>query len=480
MMFNKNRIVRLAALALAAAVAGSAAACDLDELLQVDRPGTLETGELSGASAIPLTVAGLIGDFAEAVDDHVLYTGLFTDEFILGGTFPTREEVDRREIPHENSSVREDTTEPLQTSRFSADNARTAFGEAVADPPADFSETDVARAQEGLMFAQYFAAYSRMLLAEAYCETAIDVGPFQTSNQLMAEALTLFEAAEATAATTDDQDFDASADIEIAARVGQARAHTWLGQFPEALADAQRVPAGFVYEVDYSDNSFQQYNEVAGWTWALAGFTSTARWTVGWTNNNSIRRGEEWPYFQEWVDNGMITVDADVPLFNESIPAANAPNIYQFAASPIVGASKAEADMYEAEAQLRAGNDAAAEVLVNARRAEWGLGPIDLPTGGVQAWGDEMAREYARAMWLTGHRQGVLRRFATEGQWAPGDLRADVTASGIDLYPPPFAQTLAENPATRGDVPYPQICFPTDAQELDNNENPSLFGRSDP
>lgn len=479
-MFDKNRVVRLASLALAVAIAGGAAACDMDELLQVDRPGTLETGELGGASAIPLTVAGLLGDFSEAVDDYVLYAGLFTDEFILGGTFPTREEVDRREIPHENTSVREDTTEPLQISRFSADNARTAFGDAVTDPPADFSDTDLARAEEGLMFAQYFAAYTRMLLAEQYCETAIAVGPFQTSNQLMAEALALFETAEATAAGVEDQDFEASATIEIAARVGQARAHMWLGQYAEALADAQRVPDDFVYEIDYSSNSFQQYNEVAGWTWALSGFTSTARWTIGWTNNNQIRRGEVWPYFQEWVDAGMITVDAPVPLFNESIPAANAPNIYRNADDPIVAASGYEADMYEAEVLLRQGNDGGAETIVNARRADWGLAGIDLPAGTVQDWGDEMAREYARAMWLTGHRQGVLRRFATEGATAPTDLRAAPTGAGIDLYPPPFPATLAENPATRGDVPYPQICFPTDAQELDNNQNPSLFGRSDP
>ncbi len=486
-MSYMNRVRKLAAVALVAALAGGTAACDLDDIMDVDRPGVLTTDELAGPAAIPLTISGIVGDFTEMIDGNTLYTGLFTDEFILGGTFPTRHEVDSRSIDNENASIRSDMLEQLNTVRFSTDNARELFTEVLADPGEGI---DVDEVREGLAFARYFGGYARLLLAEAYCEASIAIGPYNTSNELIGgdpvrgggpgaaeevsddlSALELFELAEDLA---DEIGID---DLRQAAIVGQARAHMWMGDHDLAAADAQRVDDNFVFSAEYSTNAPQQFNEVAGWTWTAAGFTSTARWTVGWDNNNfGARRGEVWPYFEEWVDLGLITVDADVPLFDTSVPAANAPNIYRQMDAPIVVASGREARLYEAEAALRNGAVGTAEGIVNSLRADWGLGSISLTGGDLSNWADDMAREYAREMWLNSHRQHVLRRFATEGANSPSDLRVSPTASGVDLYPPAQAQLLADGITTVSGIPFPQICFPTEGNELDNNPHDSHFG----
>src|SRR3990172_9615216 len=53
-----------------------------------------------------------------------------------------------------------------------------------------------------------------------------------------------------------------SSAVANAARVGRARVRLYQGKLPEALADAQAVPEGFVMNVFPSDATTRMYNRV--------------------------------------------------------------------------------------------------------------------------------------------------------------------------------------------------------------------------
>lgn len=454
--------VRLLRLGLVAALAGSLGACGFKDPLRVEDPGVLTAEELTGVGAVEATVNGIIGAFQEAFDDYVRYTSLFTDEMILAGTFPTRVEVDDRRIVPSNVSLDGEVYAPIHTTRFLADQTVEDFSAAIGDPEFETVE-DLLRV--GTVVGRLYGAYARVLLAELYCESAIDAGPYELSDARMAEALTLFQEAEQAAA-------DAAANVSTSARVarannlgraaivGQARAHLWLGQWAEADADAARVPAGFVFNAEYSENDNPTCNEMHGSSWGRCLWV--IRWTVG-DGTTPERRNERFTYYDEWVALGRINPDPgpNFVSFNSAIPVRLQLQ-YTDGAVPIVLASKAEADMIQAEVALRNGQPGVANALVNPRRAAWGLGAIDFAAVGDlngdatantladQLW--QLAQERNRELWLTGERQATLRRYREE-------FGSDNAAGGLNLWPPMSGAS------------FDQIFFPVHQQEFDNNPN---------
>lgn len=433
-----NYAKRLAGLGLAWAVAGSTAACEAP--LAIEAPGILTTDELTGPGAVQSVINGIIGDFAEAYDDYVRYATLFTDEFILSGTFPTRLEVDDRRILAINGSLNAEVYEPLSTARFSADTGVVNFTAVQSDP--DFEAlTDLLT--EGIAVGRLFGGYSRVLLSELYCQSAVAGGVFLTSDDRMQDALDLLIQAEVAG-----KDAGIS-DLTNAAIVGQARANLWLGDNAAAAAAARRVPAGFEFVLDYSENDPVQFNEVHSLTWGRG--RQLIRWTVG-DGTEAARANERFAYFDEWVTLGLI--DPNPPSsfvsFNSAI-SVQLQLLYDDGLQPIVLASKAEADLIEAEVALRASDFVTANTLVNnLRSTNWSLSAIDfaaMATLGARL--TQLAQERSRELWLTGQRQGTLRR-----------LRAN---DGINLYP------------SNSSASFDQTCFPVPQQEVDNNTNSVLF-----
>ena len=433
-----NYTKRLAGLGLAGAVAGLMAACD--DPLGVKAPGALTADELTGPAAVQNLISGMIGDFAEAYDDYARYAGMFTDEFILSGTFPTRLEVDDRRIVPDNSTVTGAVYEPLSTARFSADTGVVSFTAVLSD--SDFAAvTDLLG--EGIAYGRFFGGYSRVLLSELYCQSAIAGGAFLSSDDRMQDALDLLIQAEAAG-----NDAGISA-LTNAAIVGQARANLWLGNNAAAAAAARRVPTGFEFVLDYSENDRAQFNEVHSFTWGRAG--QVIRWTVG-DGTEVVRANERFAYFDEWVTLGLI--DPNPPSSFESFNSAISVQLqllYDDGLQPIVLASKAEADLIEAEVALRASDFVTANTLVNnLRSTNWSLPAIDFAAmTTLVARLTQLAQERSRELWLTGQRLGTLRR-----------LRAN---DGINLYP------------SNSSASFDQTCFPVPQQEVDNNTNPLLF-----
>lgn len=443
---GEHRWTGLGGIAVALAVV-MVAGCE--GVLDVDDPTIVTPDQLTGPQAVPTVLNGLVRDFQEAYDDYVRYTSMFTDEMILAGTFQGRVEVDERRVRAENQQITGELYEPFQRARQSAEEAVAAFEASLDDP--EF-ESVLPTLREGIARGNLIAGYVHLLMAELYCAVVVDpAGPALTSDETVQEALTFLEVAEARAV-----EFGFPG-VATAARVGQARAHLWLGNLTQAADLANSVNSGFVRLVEYSSNSPEQNNELAQFTW---GFIQQIRWSVG-DGTTAERDNELYDYFDEWVAQGLIDPDPG-PGFssqNAVIPVV-LQQIYDSQGSDMVLASGWEARMIEAEVQLRTGDPEGAEdvvndlltdptqafnpmLAVNPGLAMGAFQPVDF-TGSLSNDLPQLARARAAGLWLTGQRQATSRRF----------LEGD----GVDLYPVRDGGML-------------DVCLPISQQEVDDNPN---------
>lgn len=433
-------------LCVAAGLAGVLILTGCDGLLDVEDPDVVTPDQLEGPEAVPTAVNGMVRSFQEGWDDYARYSTMFTDEMILSGTFQGRVEVDDRRISTDNVQITGELYEPVQRARQTAEDLIETFESSIDDP--DFSDVRP-QMEEGIARANLLAGFSHVVLAEMYCRAVVDPeGPALSPDDVMGEALGFLGEAETRAADL------GLPDVADAARVGQARAHLWRGELEQAASLASGIDDGFIRPVEYSDNTPAQNHELAAETW---GFSTDIRWTVG-DGTSSERREERWAYFDEWLDQGLLDPETDLDPQNVSIPVTlqlflDAPS------APGLLASGWEARMIEAEVELRTGDPGVAEGIVNDLLEEegqprnpmvlLGVGPDELGafesvdfTGDLATDLPQLARARSAGLWLSGGRQGTLRRFAE------GD--------GVDIYP-----------ERGGD----DVCFPIPQQEIDNNPN---------
>ena len=361
-------------------------------LLDVKDPANLTADDFEEAIPVALVTAGVRGEFQNMFDYYVLYTGMLADEFVLAGTFPYRQEFDDRMIFDNNAGLLGDVYNPMSRSRFMADTGVVLLENAIGTDVAGITDDEL---REAAAVATYYGAYVRMLFAESFCESAIAGGPALSSDARMADALTLFTTTETKAQAT------GQTDLVSAARLGQARAHLWLRDYPAAATAAAQVPVDFAYYSYYSNNSIGQKSKVVRYTWAI---NEVIRWTVGdgtFAGNNF----EEWPYFDEWVSLGLLASEPTLISFNPAVPVAQQKK-YQAGDTPIAIASGAEAELIIAETRLRAADLAGAATIVNQLRADnWGLAPIAF-SGDLVDDLEIMARERSRELWIIGRAAG--------------------------------------------------------------------------
>ena len=460
MMTRLGRLKRggLARLAAIGVLAGGLTSCGLD----VFDPDIVTPEDVADPASIPFAITGVVGDFQEALDNVVRKGGMFTDEFILSGTFPTRVELDTRRVTVDNATLIGPLYEPIHVSRFSADNIAEQLAGLVGDP-----DVDPDLVSEGIAFGQYYGAYARVFLAEIYCQSILGGGDplavnFESGPVLpdarMAGALSLFQQAEASALAA------GRPDVASAAKVGAARANMWLANYSQAAATAATVDPDFAFISEYSSNTIAQYNEVYQFTYNDA---QALRWTVG--DGTQIERNlEKYAYYDEWVDVGLIDPDPSTSTFqafNSAIRVhlqliygkGNAPPTPIGQAASILIASGFEADIMRAEAAYRTGDLAGAAAIINARittgdNPHGNVHPPVAFTGTFATDIAEIGRAYAVGTWLTGHRLGFVRRV----------LRND----GVDFFPPT--------------QPGLDTALPLVQQEIDNNENVSVACPSGP
>jgi hypothetical protein len=222
------------------------------DILEVDLPGRVPDAALNDPALAPVLVQGAVADFECALANYATATALLTDEMIDATGWIAVTMWDQRRIFPDNTNLGSANCTtlgygvytPLQTARFQAADA--------ARRLAAFSDAAVPNKNTLLATAAAIEGYAITLLGEGFCEIAIDGGPGMTRAQSLAVAEQRFTTAIGLATN--------ATDILNLARVGRARVRLDLGKLPEAAADADLVPAGFVYNATYSSTNDRRRN----------------------------------------------------------------------------------------------------------------------------------------------------------------------------------------------------------------------------
>jgi hypothetical protein len=352
------------------------------ELTSAAIPDVVQTGQLNNPSGALVQRAGAIGDFAETFSKQVQYSGLISDELSdrAGGSFSADE---RRLVTYSTPNYPYDL---LSQARVQSLRGVAALQQFAPTPSWRIGE----------LFA--YEGFVETMLAENMCSgTPIarlengtpTVGPTLATNQLYARAIADFDSAQKYASGTDS--------IAGMATVGIARALLDTGNFAGAAAVAAQVPVGYQFFAQYAATQ-TQLNQLY-----LYMFANLA---MSMSDNEGINGLD----FVSANDPRLPTVVAGVsPFVNLTITAPasqNAPT------SPILLASGIETQLIEAEAELplNGGQGSAWLNTLNALRVSVpGLAPLTDP-GSDTARVSLLFRERAFWLYLTGHRQGDLRR----------------------------------------------------------------------
>src|SRR5215216_2770096 len=218
-----HRFRRAGMIAVTAVAMSLAGGCSTDEVLSVNDPDVVRPEGLDDPANLPVYLASAYAEVMGGYDGGVYegivnYAGLFSDEFIQTESFPTRFEVDTRNMLVGNSSLVNIFRE-LSRGRAAAERAARKYVE-LEQPNA------IGRA-EALML----AGFSYILFGENYCsgvpfstlndDQTITYGAPQTTQQMFEIAIAKFD----TAITVAGALSTAKAQSVVnAARVGRGRA----------------------------------------------------------------------------------------------------------------------------------------------------------------------------------------------------------------------------------------------------------------
>ena len=402
-------------------------ACSTSDLLKVQAPNSVPADIYSNPAYATLMVNSVIGDFECAFGSFVVAEGIASDELHDASLNNGNWNLDRRDNGFTSGfyGVNSCTTQtgiytPLSTVRGEADAAiRSLGGWTAAQVPTLTS----LQAQANL-----YAGFSYAALGQSMCQAAFDMGPLVDQKGMFALAETRF-----TAAITAAQAAGLT-NVLNAAYVGRARARLFLHNTAGAIADAQLVPSGFVFNAAMDATNARRFNHVfqAISTSGTATVEVTAR---ALTTEN----GQADPRSAMVL---LKTAPAD-GLANIYIPAKyNAATLTAGEALPMPIARYAEAQLILAEAQ----GGANAVTIVNAMRAAVGLNPYTGQTDAASITG-LIASERQRVLFLEGFRAFDIERLA------------------LPLVP------AAGSAYLQGGVYGATVCLPVPDIERDNNPN---------
>lgn len=235
-----------------------------DDLLSVQDVDVTGQSSFVDESAIPTLHASVVDEYVDIYEDLILYSGLLADEWMSAGTYPTRVEVDIRNIDITNADV-EPLFSNLARTRAIADFVDDRF-EAVDTAGSAIDERAEVRAYGGLALVH---------LAETYCEgTPMSRFDFDTDEVTYGPPLTRAEVLDsAVVRFTAALDLSPGTDQEYLARIGMARVLLNEGDYAGAAAQVAPIPTEWVFIADHDAQSGQN-NPI--WSFNI----SQERWSV--------------------------------------------------------------------------------------------------------------------------------------------------------------------------------------------------------
>ena len=424
--YRRTRVLRRA---LVATLAASlfATACDTSDLLDVQVPNSVPDDIYDNPAFATLMVNSVIGDFECAFGSFVVAEGLLTDELHDSALNNGNWNMDRRDNAFTSGfyGTNSCTTvtgvyTPLSTARGEADAAIERLnGWTTAQVP----NLEALKAQANL-----YAGFSYAALGMAMCQAAFDKGPlvnqlgmFALAEQRFTAAITAAQAASLT-------------NVLNAAYAGRARVRLYQHNNAGAIADAQLVPAGFVFNAAMDATNPRRYNHIytAISTSGVLTVETTARALT--TENGQVDPRSATIRLNTAPADGLNQIF--IPTKYNAATLAAGQSIPQ----PIT--RYAEAQLILAEAQ----GGAAAVNIINTMRAAVNLNPYTGPTDATSIR-SLIASERQRVLFLEGYRAFDIERL------------------NLPLVP------AVGSPYLQGGVYGGTVCFPVPDIEKNNNPN---------
>ena len=411
--------VKAAFLALSLA---TLAACD--QLLGVDNPASVTEQSLSDPTLVPALAAAAIQTAQCGFENFVITGGVLSGEYwsaaglVDNHTWEWRSIGDIKNAPGTCGFGRGTSAmgfyTPLQQARFQLEDAFARLDK--------FTDADVPN--RALLMAQMraYAGYALLELAEGMCDMTIDRGPKMTAAEVLAIADDRFTDAIARATALNN-----SALLNMA-RVGRARTRLDLKKLPEAAADANLVPANFVYNIEFTDGGdARRENRIYNMT--IRNDYESVPPAYQNLTVNGVAGSVPDPRVKA-KDAGRNGNDGITRMWQQQKYIANA------GATPIPLASWNEAQLIYAEAVGgQAGFDA-----INKVRAANSVPVLTGPAPTGQAFTDLVLEERRRQLWSEGQRYGDMLRYNLPFQ--SGVNRKGQVYSTLTCVPLPNVEVL--------------------------------------
>ncbi len=371
------------------ALAAIVAACNSNDLLDVDTPATVPVSMIDDPKNADLMVASAVADFECALGSTIAVQGIISDELADAQLGAAAWPYDRRDAntqpggPYGTNPCTNNQTpgiyNPMSVARWDADHALTKLNE--------WTDEQVPNRQALIAKAALYAGFSYALMGMSMCEAAFDLGPQVDQAGMFTLAEERFTTAITTAQATNQPA------IVNAAYVGRARVRLFKGNKTGAAADAALVPSGFVLNASNDATDNRLYNRIFAVTQKFGFYTVETL-----SRDLKTEKGELDPRSASKL---TVTRPADArsPIY--------VPNKYSAGeAAPTRVASYEEAQLILAEAQ----GGTAAVTAINALRAAAGLQGY---SGGTDAASIQalIIDERRRALFLEGFRNYDLLRF---------------------------------------------------------------------
>ena len=430
--------------------------CDsLDDLLVVSNPSELQESTIDDPALTPTLITSIEGAMVDAYDYRIIWMGsMFTDQQITGVNWEQTARLNQRIVNYDEST---------SSGMFAELHDLTVMADMVVEKlkagliPNASSDARTA-------YAQAYAGYGYIFLADILCETNLKVQGtvyqpieiYEMAKDRLKDALTIASSA------GDD-------DIQNLARVGLARANLNLGNYSEVISNAGAVSPDFKWWVQYAgeDNPDAPGNNM--WT-SISGqnhrigvhSTFLAGGPDNWLETDlepflTDPRVQHWPYWRQGHN-------ALSPLYTpyqglrysgyngETIADGGQPAEYERTDDILLADFLSATHDYWEAIDEQGSDQAGVLAFVNERRLVGNQEAVDLSGTDLTM---ELRMQRGKDLFLGGFRLGDLRR------WLRG---------GTDMFPS-GAHPIAEW-GEYGDA----TCFPIPLPEYDGNTNLSKPG----
>jgi hypothetical protein len=222
--------------ALLAAAVLAAGGCK--DFLEVENPNVIDISAIDPVADAPTLANSAQQNFAVAYGWLSMYSAWLVGEALVSETFPTRNEFGTRTVQQSNGSLNTDVWQPLSLAAASTN--------IVLKLDLPTPDRNLNRARAAL-----WRGFSFVFMAEMFCRGTVESGAELSTAAMLDSAVAHF-----TTANTIGRAESSAEGLRLAnaALVGRARAHLQAGRKAQAAADADLVPAGFVFNLAYIDD----------------------------------------------------------------------------------------------------------------------------------------------------------------------------------------------------------------------------------